>query len=52
MRSRVVLADSAWAEADQADAHRAGGENRPLLGVAVAVKDDVDVSGRGHGLGY
>lgn len=42
---RVVLAERALAEADEADDHRATGDERPLLGVPVAVKDGVDVAG-------
>jgi amidase len=51
---RVVLAEKALLEADQADARRraahgqedAGGTaSRPLLGVPVAVKDNLDVTG-------
>jgi amidase len=42
---RVVFAERALIEADQADARRGAGELRPLLGVPVAVKDDVDVAG-------
>jgi amidase len=42
---RVVLAERALAEADQADRRRAGGDDRPLLGVPVAIKDDMDVAG-------
>jgi amidase len=42
---RVVLAERALAEADQADARRKGGGDRLLLGVPVAIKDDVDVAG-------
>src|SRR3954462_12475673 len=43
---RVVFAERALAEADQADARRkAGDEGRPLLGVPIAIKDDVDVGG-------
>ena len=41
----VVLAERARIEADQADARRRAGEERPLLGVPVAIKDDVDVAG-------
>ena len=42
---RVVLAERALAEADQADGRRRGGDRRPLLGVPIAIKDDCDVAG-------
>lgn len=42
---RVVLADQARAEADRADERRGDGERLPLLGVPIAVKDDIDVAG-------
>jgi amidase len=42
---RVVLAERALLEADQADARRVGGERRPLLGVPIAVKEEFDVAG-------
>jgi amidase len=43
---RIVLAERARLEAEQADARlRAGGAVRPLLGVPIAIKDDVDVAG-------
>ena len=42
---RVVFAERARMEADQADARRRGGSERPLLGVPVAIKDDSDVAG-------
>src|SRR5688500_8394040 len=48
---RVVWPERALLQADQADARRRAGEHRPLLGVPVAVKDDLDVAGEatGHG---
>jgi amidase len=42
---RVVLTESALAEAAEADRRRAAGDTAPLLGVPIAVKDDVDVAG-------
>jgi amidase len=42
---RVVRAERARVEAAEADRRLAAGERLPLLGVPVAVKDDVDVTG-------
>jgi amidase len=42
---RTVMAERALMEADQAEARLRGGEDRPLLGVPVAVKDGQDVAG-------
>ncbi|WP_163800300.1 amidase [Mycolicibacterium sediminis] len=42
---RVVLTERAIADARDADRARAEGRYRPLLGIPIAVKDDVDVEG-------
>ena len=42
---RSVLDERVRMEAEQADARRAGGDRRPLLGVPIAVKDDIDLAG-------
>ena len=42
---RVVLRERALADAADADRKRAAGEQLPLLGIPIAVKDDVDVAG-------
>ncbi|MDT7734446.1 MAG: amidase, partial [Mycobacterium sp.] len=39
---RVVLTESALSGAAEADRRRADGDQAPLLGVPIAVKDDVD----------
>jgi amidase len=42
---RVVFADKAMLEAEQAEARLKGGDERPLLGVPIAIKDETDVAG-------
>src|SRR4051812_9747725 len=42
---RKVFAEKAMLEAEQAEARVRAGEERPLLGVPIAVKDEVDVAG-------
>jgi amidase len=50
---RTVMAESALEQADAADRRRSSGEDLPLLGVPVAVKDTVDLRGEvtSHGTG-
>ena len=48
---RVTFAERALAEADQADGRAGAGDTRPLLGVPVAIKDDVDVAGEVTAIG-
>src|SRR2546423_8443716 len=48
---RVVLAERARAEAQQAEGRIGAGDERPLLGVPVAVKDNFDVAGEFTGQG-
>jgi amidase len=42
---RVTFDERALAEAGQADGRAKAGDRRPLLGVPIAVKDDMDVAG-------
>ena len=42
---RIVLAERARAEAKQAEARLKAGEERPLLGVPIALKDTADLAG-------
>jgi amidase len=42
---RRVFAERALLEAEQAEARIKGGDERPLLGVPIAIKDEVDVAG-------
>ncbi|HYB38171.1 MAG TPA: amidase [Mycobacterium sp.] len=42
---RVVLTESALADAVEADRRRAAGDQAPLLGIPIAFKDDVDIAG-------
>jgi amidase len=42
---RVVLRRQALADAAKADRRRTAGQQAPLLGIPIAVKDDVDVAG-------
>jgi amidase len=42
---RTVMPERALADAEQADARRNAGDDRPLLGVPIAVKDTEDVTG-------
>ncbi|HEX2410495.1 MAG TPA: amidase [Solirubrobacteraceae bacterium] len=48
---RVVFRERALAEADQADARARAGDTRPLLGVPIGIKDDLDVAGEATALG-
>jgi amidase len=48
---RVVLAERALLEAEQAEARLKGGDERPLLGVPIALKDSTDLAGEPTTLG-
>ncbi|WP_307816177.1 amidase [Hoyosella rhizosphaerae] len=48
---RTVLRDAALRDATEADRRLSAGHRSPLLGVPVAVKDDVDVAGAPSSLG-
>jgi amidase len=49
---RVVFAERALAEANQADGRARAGDRRPLLGVPIAIKDDCDIAGEATAFGY
>jgi amidase len=42
---RKVFHAKAMLEAEQAEARRSAGDDRPLLGVPIAIKDEIDVAG-------
>src|SRR6187402_1459268 len=42
---RVICAEEALTAAEEADRRLAAGEGAPLLGIPVAIKDDVDLAG-------
>jgi amidase len=42
---RVTFDERVLAEADQADGRAKAGDRRPLLGVPIAIKDDMDIAG-------
>ena len=42
---RKVFAEKAMLEAEQAEARVRAGERRPLLGVPIAIKDEVELAG-------
>ena len=48
---RVTFPERALAEAGQADGRAGAGDTRPLLGVPLAIKDDIDVAGAETALG-
>jgi amidase len=48
---RVVLAEKAMLEAERAEARLKGGDERPLLGVPIAIKDESEVAGEVKMLG-
>ncbi len=48
---RKVFAEKAMLEAEQAEARVRAGERRPLLGVPIAVKDEVELAGEVRGWG-
>jgi amidase len=48
---RVVLGEQALLEAEQAEARLKGGDERPLLGVPIAIKDESEVAGQVKMLG-
>src|SRR6185295_15867516 len=48
---RKVFAEKALLEAEQAEARLRAGEERPLLGVPIAIKDEVDVAGEVKSIG-
>ena len=45
------MAERALADAGQADGRRGAGDDRPLLGVPIAVKDTEDVAGETTAMG-